>query len=94
MESPANPVAGPATPVAIAAVFDVDRTLLPGTTTERLFIAYLVRKRVLSLGGLLKTGFYLLRQLPHMSPMEAIRQQRVYLTGQPAARLRALAERS
>jgi HAD superfamily hydrolase (TIGR01490 family) len=93
MESPANPAVGPATPVAIAAVFDVDRTLLPGTTTERLFIGYLFRKRVLGLGTLLKTGLYLLRQLPRMNPMEAIRQQRVYLTGQPASRLRALALR-
>jgi putative phosphoserine phosphatase/1-acylglycerol-3-phosphate O-acyltransferase len=93
MESPANPAAGPATPVAIAAVFDVDRTLLPGTTTERLFIGYLFRKRVLGLDTLLKTGLYLLRQLPRMNPMEAIRQQRVYLTGQPASRLRALALR-
>src|SRR5690349_18937968 len=93
MESPANPAAGPATPVAIAAVFDVDRTLLPGTTTERLFIGYLFRKRVLGLGTLLATGLYLLRQLPRMNPMEAIRQQRVYLTGQPASRLRALALR-
>lgn len=93
MESPANPAAGPATPVAVAAVFDVDRTLLPGTTTERLFIGYLFRKRVLGLGTLLKTGFYLLRQLPRMSPMEAIRQQRVYLVGQPVARLRPLAVR-
>jgi putative phosphoserine phosphatase/1-acylglycerol-3-phosphate O-acyltransferase len=93
MESPANPAAGPATPVAIAAVFDVDRTLVPGTTTERLFIRYLFRKRVLGLGTLLATGLYLLRQLPRMNPMEAIRQQRVYLTGQPASRLRALALR-
>jgi HAD superfamily hydrolase (TIGR01490 family) len=93
MESPANPAVGPATPVAIAAVFDVDRTLVPGTTTERLFIRYLFRKHVLGLGTLLATGLYLLRQLPRMNPMEAIRQQRVYLTGQPASRLRALALR-
>ncbi|HUS16411.1 MAG TPA: HAD family hydrolase [Chloroflexia bacterium] len=75
-------------PIAIAAVFDVDRTLIPHTTTERIFIRYLFRHRVLGLGTLARSAAYLLRQLPHMDPMEAIRRNRVYLAGQSVERLR------
>jgi HAD superfamily hydrolase (TIGR01490 family) len=88
-----SPPSRPATSTTIAAVFDVDRTLIPGTTTERMFIRYLVRKRVLSLGTGLRTGLYLLRALPRMNPMEAIRQRRVYLAGQREAPIVALARR-
>ena len=76
---------------AVAAVFDVDRTLLPGTTSERIFISYLLRRRVLGAGAVLRTSLYLLRQLPRLSPMEAIRRQRMYLAGLPVARVTALA---
>lgn len=75
----------------IAAVFDVDRTLVPGTTTERTFIRYLLRKRVIGLGSLARTALYLLRSLPRMSPMAAIREQREYLAGQPVERILPLA---
>ncbi len=34
-------------------VFDIDGTLLPGTSTERLFVRYLEHKRILGLGNLL-----------------------------------------
>jgi putative phosphoserine phosphatase/1-acylglycerol-3-phosphate O-acyltransferase len=76
----------------VAAVFDVDRTLVPGTTTERLFIRYLVRRRVIGVRQIVHLSLYLLRALPRMDPMEALRQQRVYLTGLPEARVVALAE--
>ncbi len=81
--------AGP--PAAIAAVFDVDRTLVPSTTTERLFIRYLFRRRVLGLSTLVRTGLYLARAWPRLSPMEAIRRRRVYLAGQAVRRIRPLA---
>jgi len=83
----------PAAPVAIAAVFDVDRTLLPDTTTERIFIRYLIRQRVLGLRTLLGTAAYVLGQLPRLNPLEALRRRRVYLAGQQVARVRALALR-
>jgi putative phosphoserine phosphatase / 1-acylglycerol-3-phosphate O-acyltransferase len=35
----------------IAAVFDLDRTLLPGTTAERIYLRHLVRHRVLGFGA-------------------------------------------
>lgn len=88
MQPPSSPLL---TPTAIAAVFDVDRTLVPGTTTERIFIRYLFRKRVLGVRALLGTALYLLRQLPHMNPMAAIRERRIYLADQPVDRITALA---
>ncbi len=81
----------PTTPTAIAAVFDVDRTLLPGTTSERIFIRYLFRHRVIGVRTLTHMAVYLAASLPRMGPMEAIRRRRVYLAGQPADRVMALA---
>ena len=76
----------------IAAVFDVDRTLVPVTTTERVFIRYLFRKRVIGLRALISTGVFMVRRLPQ-SPFETIRRQRVYLVGQPYDKMRKLALR-
>jgi HAD superfamily hydrolase (TIGR01490 family) len=82
-------------PLLTAAVFDVDRTLLPGTTTERLFIRYLISQGQLGVIQLARTalitGVYLLRVLPKLDPMEAIRRQRMYLAGLPEARVLNLA---
>lgn len=75
----------------VAAVFDVDRTLVPVTTTERIFIRYLFKKRVLGVGAIAKTLFFMLKQLPTASPFETIRRQRAYLAGQPYEKMRALA---
>jgi HAD superfamily hydrolase (TIGR01490 family) len=79
------------TQTKIAAVFDVDRTLLPRTTTERLFIRYLVQKRVIGLRTVAAMGLYLLVHAPRIGAMEAIRRRRVYLAGLPVARVKALA---
>jgi putative phosphoserine phosphatase/1-acylglycerol-3-phosphate O-acyltransferase len=79
-------------PALIAAVFDVDRTLIPGTTTERLFIRYLLRRRVIGLTQIAQLGWYVLRALPKMDPMEAVRRQRIYLAGLPVRRVVPLAE--
>ncbi len=80
-------------PVLTAAVFDVDRTLVPATTTERIFIRYLLRRRVLGVRAVLHTIYTILRNLRHATPYEAIRRQRAYLAGLPYDRLRALARR-
>ena len=79
-------------PALIAAVFDVDRTLVPGTTTERVFIRYLLRRGVIGLAQVARLGWYLLRALPKLDPMEAVRRQRIYLAGLPVRRVTALAE--
>jgi HAD superfamily hydrolase (TIGR01490 family) len=75
----------------VAAVFDVDRTLVPVTTTERIFIRYLLRRRVLGLGAIFKTFVFIVRQFPRTSPFETIRRQRAYLAGQPYDKMRRLA---
>ena len=80
-----------ATPTIVAAVFDVDRTLVPVTTTERIFIRYLLRKRVLGPRAVLNTLVFMARQFPRVTPFEAIRRQRAYLAGQPIDKMRRLA---
>ena len=79
--------------VMVAAVFDVDRTLVPITTTERLFIRYLIRKRALGLGAVFRTGLFILKNIRHTSPFETIRRQRAYLAGQPLDKMARLARR-
>ncbi|HVF99785.1 MAG TPA: HAD family hydrolase, partial [Chloroflexia bacterium] len=81
-----------ATPSVIAAVFDVDRTLVPVTTTERIFIRYLLRHGNLRLNALLRTALLVLKSLPaRVSPFEAIRRERAYLAGQPYEKMRKMA---
>jgi HAD superfamily hydrolase (TIGR01490 family) len=77
--------------VITAAVFDVDRTLVPVTTTERIFIRYLVRRRVIGLRAVLYTLGYMARRFPRVSPFAAIRGRRAYLAGQPYEKMRRLA---
>ncbi len=77
-------------PSLVAAVFDVDRTLVPVTTTERVFIRYLLRRRVIGLRAVLNTGLFMVRRLPQ-SPFETIRRERAYLAGQPYEKTRQLA---
>src|SRR4051794_11149910 len=88
-----SPMVEDSRPTLIAAVFDVDRTLVPVTTTERIFIRYLVRHRVIGLNSVVRTAFFVLSRLPRSSPFETIRQQRAYLAGQPYAKMRTLARR-
>lgn len=83
----------PPAPTAIAAVFDVDRTLVHGTTTERIFIRYLLSRRVIGLPQLWHTIRYVVGALPKVEPMEAMRRQRVYLAGLPVRRVVDLAAR-
>jgi HAD superfamily hydrolase (TIGR01490 family) len=94
MQSPppqSNPEPATRTPQLIAAVFDVDRTLVPVTTTERIFIRYLLRRRVIGPRAVLNTLTFMLRKLPHASPFEIIRRERAYLAGQPYNKMRRLA---
>jgi len=64
----------------IAAVFDVDRTLLPDTTAERLFLGFLIKERVLGMRAVLETvRFTAVRG--RNNPLMAIRRHRPYLRG-------------
>ncbi|HLI52250.1 MAG TPA: HAD-IB family phosphatase, partial [Thermomicrobiaceae bacterium] len=65
----------------IAAVFDVDRTLLPETTAERLFLRFLIEQRALGARAALETvRFSLLHGWPN--PVREVRRHRPYLRGQ------------
>lgn len=64
----------------IAAVFDVDRTLLPNTTAERLFLSYLIKERVVGVRSLLETLRFVAVK-GRNSPIRATRRHRPYLRG-------------
>jgi HAD superfamily hydrolase (TIGR01490 family) len=84
-------ISQPSAVTLVAAVFDVDRTLVPVTTTERIFIRYLLRKRVLGLRAVLQTFVFIAKNVRRTSPFEAIRRQRAYLAGLSYTRARELA---
>jgi HAD superfamily hydrolase (TIGR01490 family) len=85
--------ATPKEPALVVAVFDVDRTLVPVTTTERIFIRYLLRKGVLGPRAVVRTVLFMLRNLRKASPFEAIRRERAYLSGLPYDKAVRLARR-
>jgi HAD superfamily hydrolase (TIGR01490 family) len=89
MDNPQSAIRNPQSEL-VAAVFDVDRTLVPVTTTERIFIRYLLRKRVLGVSAMTRTVFAIARRLPQ-SPFESIRRERAYLAGQSYEKMCSLA---
>lgn len=80
-----------AKPSLVAAVFDVDRTLIPVTTTERIFLRYLARHGAIGPVTVARTLLFMARHLPTASPFEAIRRQRAYLAGQSYEKMRKMA---
>jgi putative phosphoserine phosphatase/1-acylglycerol-3-phosphate O-acyltransferase len=76
----------------IAAVFDLDGTLLPETTAERLFVRMLIRERVLGVGALLHTIRFLAVE-GRVNPLLEARRHRPYLRGQDVALLAELGAR-
>jgi HAD superfamily hydrolase (TIGR01490 family) len=82
------PVAGPGRG-RVAAVFDVDNTLIPGISSERLFIRYLIRRRHFGPRAAYRTLAVMLRYA-RLGPFHTVRQHRPYLRGWPVARLEAL----
>jgi HAD superfamily hydrolase (TIGR01490 family) len=91
MYEPSNSELRAQKPALVAAVFDVDRTLVPVTTTERIFIRYLLRRGVLRPQAIFRTALFIARQLRSASPFEAIRRERAYLAGQPYEKMIKLA---
>lgn len=73
----------------VAAVFDVDNTLIPGTSSERLFIRYLIRRRQLGWRAAYRT-LAVMARYARLGPFRTIRQYRPYLRGWTVARLEAL----
>lgn len=75
----------------VAAVFDVDNTLLPGASSERLFIRFLIERRHLGWRAAVGTLAAMVRYA-RLGPFHALRQHRPYLRDWHVARLEALAE--
>ena len=66
----------------IAAFFDVDNTIVPGPSLERLFFRYLISKGVLKTRDIAGTLSFILRCSMDLSGM-AMRSRRSYLIGKP-----------
>jgi HAD superfamily hydrolase (TIGR01490 family) len=75
----------------IAAIFDVDNTLLPGMTSERIFIRSLYRRGLYGPRVVLRTLGTLARYA-HLGPVRTLRTHRPYLHGLAAAEVERLAE--
>lgn len=84
---PPGPVTG-----NVAAVFDVDNTLLPGTTSERAFVGYLIRNGHYGARATLRTLIALVRHA-RLGPFVALRTHRPYLRDRTVADVARLAER-
>jgi HAD superfamily hydrolase (TIGR01490 family) len=76
----------------IAAVFDLDRTLLPGTTAERVLLRQLVRERVLGVQAAINVVRYLFNTGLNGAVLR-IKADRPYFAGMHEATLRLQAYR-
>jgi HAD superfamily hydrolase (TIGR01490 family) len=81
-----------ATPGTVAALFDVDNTLFPGATSERLFVRALMRGGEYGARAALDTVATVLRHA-RRGPFVALRLHRPYLRGRTVAEVATLAER-
>jgi HAD superfamily hydrolase (TIGR01490 family) len=84
-----DPVAAP-TP-RIAAIFDVDNTLLPGIASERIFIRALYHRGLYGPRVILRTLTTLARYA-HLGPIGTLRVHRPYLHGLSSVEVERLAE--
>jgi len=86
----APPPAGAA--AGVGAIFDVDGTLLPGTTAERLFLRFLVERGELDARAVWQTAWFVARRLypPGLAAVRGVREQRPYFAGKEAAAMERL----
>jgi HAD superfamily hydrolase (TIGR01490 family) len=77
--------------IDVAALFDVDNTLLPGQASEVRFFRFLWRRGLVGWRELRDSAVWVLRQAPPMS-LHPLRQRKLYLAGKAAAEVESLAE--
>ena len=75
----------------IAALFDVDNTLLPGQASEVRFFRFLWRRGLLGWRELWQSAGWVIQSAPPLS-LHSLRERKLYLTGKAAADVEALAE--
>ena len=84
-------VSGTSRHTAIAALFDVDNTLLPGQASEVRFFRFLWRRGLVGWRELGESAAWLLRHAPPLS-LHPLRERKVYLAGKAVAHIESLAE--
>lgn len=77
-------------PGSIAALFDVDNTLLPGMASEVRFFHFLWRRRLVGWGELSRSAAWLAGQMPPFS-LHPLRERKVYLAGKCPADIESYA---
>jgi HAD superfamily hydrolase (TIGR01490 family) len=85
------PAAATASPASLAALFDVDNTLIPGQACEVRFFRYLWRRGLVGWRELGRSLSWLRRQGPSIS-IHPLRERKVYLEGKDAAVIEACAK--
>jgi HAD superfamily hydrolase (TIGR01490 family) len=75
---------------SVAALFDVDNTLLPGEASEVLFFGYLWRRGLVGWSELRRSAAWLAGHLPPFS-LHSLRERKVYLTGKRPADIESYA---
>ncbi|MGQ0667587.1 MAG: HAD family hydrolase [Nitrospiraceae bacterium] len=76
---------------SIAAFFDVDNTLLPGTASEVRFFRWLWRRGVVGWPEVRESLSWLMSHLPALS-LHPLRERKLYLAGKPAQVIEPLGE--
>jgi HAD superfamily hydrolase (TIGR01490 family) len=75
---------------SLAALFDVDNTLLPGQACEVRFFRYLWRKGIVGWAELGRSAVWLARHVPPVS-VHSLRERKLYLEGKDVAVIEACA---
>ena len=75
---------------SVAALFDVDNTLLPGEASEVRFFRFLWRRGLVGWGELSRSAAWLAGHMPPFS-LHPLRERKVYLTGKRSADIESYA---
>ncbi len=75
---------------SIAALFDVDNTLLPGEASEVRFFRFLWRRDLVGWGELCRSAAWLVGHVPPFS-LHSLRERKIYLTGKRPADIESYA---
>lgn len=75
----------------VAAFFDIDHTIVRGTSMERIFLRYLFARRYVSIMDLVRTVVFICRNLSDSTGI-TIRSKRPYLQGKSVSLMKSLAE--
>ncbi len=84
------PLATPSAASSLAALFDVDNTLLPGQASETKFFRHLWRKGLVGWEELRRSAGWLARHIPPLS-IHPLRQRKLYLEGKEPGVIEACA---